>query len=61
MWPRYSRIKIGYSVPDFRPVCFASAYPLRHLDGSLHRAASICQHRTTDRGRAIASDLGQFA
>ncbi len=36
-----SRIKIGYSVPDFRPVCLASAYPCRHCDGCSHSAASI--------------------
>jgi hypothetical protein len=35
-----SRIKIGYSVPDFSPVCTASAYPCRQCDGSSHSAAS---------------------
>ena len=28
-----NRIRIGYSVPDFRPVCFASAYPCCHCEG----------------------------
>jgi len=28
-----SRIRIGYSVPDFSPVCPASAYPCCHCDG----------------------------
>ncbi len=35
-----SRIKIGYSVPDFSPACLASAYPCRHCEGSSHNAAS---------------------
>ena len=35
-----SRIRIGYSVPDFRPVCLASAYPCCHCDGWSPSAAS---------------------
>ena len=35
-----SRIRIGYSVPDFSPVCPASAYPCCHCDGWAHSAAS---------------------
>ena len=35
-----SRIRIGYSVPDFSPVCPASAYPCCQCDGWAHSAAS---------------------
>jgi len=38
-WLPASRIKIGYGVPDFRPVCRASAYPCRHRAGCPGRAA----------------------